>query len=180
MYQFIPCDSKKKLKFHFTTRFFCCPACMHAKSLQLCLTLCDLWTVARQAPLSLGFSRQEYWSELPCLSPGDLPDPGIKPVSLVAPALQAASLPLSHWGSPFCFPTGFYLQHPPVSKETISKEDIVTTFFYHKFYYSKDSLVTLFLGHQGLLVYSLGCIFNKWSKCQARYSRCVHRPARST
>ena len=126
-----------------------------------CPTLATPWTVVCQAPLSLGFSRQEYWSELPCLSPGDLPDPGIKPVSLVPPALQAASLPLSHWGSLFCFPTGFYLQHPPVSKETISKEDIVTTFFYHKFYYSKDSLVTLYLGHQGLFVYSLGCIFNK-------------------
>ena len=40
-----------------------------------------LWTVALQAPLSMGFSRQEYWSELPCPSPGDLPHPGIKPVS---------------------------------------------------------------------------------------------------
>ena len=39
------------------------------------------WTVARQAPLSLGFSRQEYWSELPFPSPGDLPIPGIKPTS---------------------------------------------------------------------------------------------------
>ena len=38
-----------------------------------------LWTVARQAPLSMEFSRQEYWSELPCPSPGDLPQPGIKP-----------------------------------------------------------------------------------------------------
>ena len=46
------------------------------------------------------FSRQEYWSGLPFLSPGDLPDPGIKPVSPVAPALQADSLLLSHWGSP--------------------------------------------------------------------------------
>ena len=40
-----------------------------------------LWTVVRQAPLSMGFSRQEYWSGLPCLPPGDLPDPGIKPAS---------------------------------------------------------------------------------------------------
>ena len=40
------------------------------------------WTEARQAPLSLEFSRQEYWSELPFPSPGDLPDSGIKPVSL--------------------------------------------------------------------------------------------------
>ena len=43
--------------------------------------LCDPWTVAYQAPLSMGFSRQEYWSGLPLPSPGDLPDPGIKPRS---------------------------------------------------------------------------------------------------
>ena len=54
------------------------------------------WTVAHQAPLSMGLSRQEYWSRLPCLPPGDLPDPEIKPVS---PALQTNSLPLSHLGS---------------------------------------------------------------------------------
>ena len=47
------------------------------------------WTIARQAPLSMGFSRQEYWSGLPCPSPGDLPDPGIEPRS---PALQADCL----------------------------------------------------------------------------------------
>ena len=47
------------------------------------------WTVAHQAPLSMGFSRQEYWSGLPFPSPGDLPNPGIKPGS---PALQADSL----------------------------------------------------------------------------------------
>ena len=46
-----------------------------------------LWTVARQAPLSMGFSRQEYWSGLPFPTPGDLPDPGIKPASLRSPAL---------------------------------------------------------------------------------------------
>ena len=47
------------------------------------------WTVAHQAPLSMGFSRQEYWSGLPFLPPGDLPEPGIKPES---PALQEDSL----------------------------------------------------------------------------------------
>ena len=47
------------------------------------------WTEAHQAPLSLGFSRQEYWSGLPFPSPGELPDPGIKPGS---PALQADAL----------------------------------------------------------------------------------------
>ena len=51
-----------------------------------CLTLKTLWTVACQAPRSMGFSRQEYWSGLPFPSQGDLPDPGIKPGS---PALQA-------------------------------------------------------------------------------------------
>ena len=46
-----------------------------------------LWTVAHQAPLSMGFSSQEYWSGLPCSHPGDLPDPGIKPLSLMSPVL---------------------------------------------------------------------------------------------
>ena len=45
------------------------------------------WTVARQAPLSIGFSRQEYWSGLPCPPPGNLPGPGIEPVPLMSPAL---------------------------------------------------------------------------------------------
>ena len=58
-----------------------------AKSLQSCPTLCDLWTVAYQAPLSMGFSRQEHWSGLPCPSPGDLPILGIKPTSAVFPIL---------------------------------------------------------------------------------------------
>ena len=47
------------------------------------------WTAAHQAPLSMGFSWQEHWNVLPCPSPGDLPDPGIKPGS---PELQADSL----------------------------------------------------------------------------------------
>ena len=46
-----------------------------------------LWTIACKARLSMGFSRQEYWSGLPCPTPGDLPNPGIKPVSLTSPAL---------------------------------------------------------------------------------------------
>ena len=58
------------------------------------------YTVAHQAHLSMGFSKQESWNGLPCPPPGDLPDPGIKPTSPVAPALQVDSLPLCHWGSP--------------------------------------------------------------------------------
>ena len=54
-----------------------------------------LWTVARQAPLSMGFSRQEYWSGLPFPPPGDLPDPGIEPESLKSPALEGGFLTTS-------------------------------------------------------------------------------------
>ena len=56
-----------------------------AKLLQLCPTLCD--PMDHSLPLSVGFSRQEYWSGLPFPSPADLPDPGIKPTSLMSPAL---------------------------------------------------------------------------------------------
>ena len=59
-----------------------------------------VWTVAHQASLSMGFSRQEYWSGLPFPSSGDLPDPGIERKSPAASALQGDSLPLSHQGSP--------------------------------------------------------------------------------
>ena len=62
-----------------------------------CPTLVTPWTVACQAPLSVGFSEQEYWSGLPFSSPGDLPDPGIEPRS---PALQADSLPTELQGKP--------------------------------------------------------------------------------
>ena len=61
-------------------------SCVHAQSLQLCLTL---WTVAHKAPLSMGFSRQEYWSGLPCPPPGDLPNLRIKPPSLMSSALAS-------------------------------------------------------------------------------------------
>ena len=58
------------------------------------------WSVARQAPLSMGFSRQEYWGGLQCSPSGDLPDPGIKPVSPVSPALQVTSLPVESLRKP--------------------------------------------------------------------------------
>ena len=59
------------------------------------------WIAARQAPLSMGFSRQEFWSGLPFPPPGDLPDPGIEPAS---PAWQVDSCPRSHQGSPLLYP----------------------------------------------------------------------------
>ena len=54
-----------------------------------------LWTVAHQAPLSMGFPRQEYWSGLPCPPPGDLPDPGIKRTSLMSSALAGVFFTIS-------------------------------------------------------------------------------------
>jgi len=70
-------------------------------SLRVCLLSClshaqlsvTPWTIAHQAPLSMGFSRQEYWSGLPCTPPWAFPDLGIKPATPVSPALQAGSLP---------------------------------------------------------------------------------------
>ena len=77
----------------------------------VCVCVCELvswvrffvtpWTVAHQAPLSMGFSRQEYWSGLPFPPPGDLPSPGIKPQS---PALQADPLPSEPPGKPYYNP----------------------------------------------------------------------------
>ena len=76
---------------------------VHACSVtQSCPTLCDStpWTVALQAPLYMGFSRQEYWSGLPFPTPGDLPDPGIKPMSLVSPALAGGFFTTVPLGKP--------------------------------------------------------------------------------
>ena len=64
---------------------------------QSCPTLCDPMECSHKAPLSMGFSRQEYWSGLPCPSPADLPNPGIKPRS---PTLEAESLPSEPPGKP--------------------------------------------------------------------------------
>ena len=58
------------------------------------------WSVVSQAPLSKGFSWQEYWSGLPCPSPGDLPDPGIEPISPASNALKLNSLPTEPPGKP--------------------------------------------------------------------------------
>ena len=70
----------------------------HFSRVQLFATL---WTLgAHQAPLSMGFSRQEHWGGLPCPPPGDLPHPGIESASLMSPALVVGSLPLALPGKP--------------------------------------------------------------------------------
>ena len=75
----------------------------------LCVCVCGVqffaapWTVAHQTPLSMEFSRQEYWSEFPLSTPGDLPNPGIKPTSLMCPAVaDKCHLGIQTWKQPKC------------------------------------------------------------------------------
>ena len=88
-------------------RWACVHACMRAKSLQLCLFV-TLWIVALQAPLSVAFSRQEYWSRLPHPPPGDLSDEGLNLSLLHLLHRQVGSLPLA--------PPGKH-KHLKISKE---------------------------------------------------------------
>ena len=80
-------DTTRYFHFHWllgssSTSVLCIShACVSAKSLQSYLTLHCLWTVTHQAPLSMEFSRQQYWNGLPFSTPRDLPDPGIEPTS---------------------------------------------------------------------------------------------------
>ena len=93
----------------------------HAQSLPLCLTLCDpMECVACQAPLSMGFSRQEYWNGLPCPPPGDLPDPGIKLVSLTA-ALAGGFFTSATWEAPTHPKRGQKVNAPVPSGITLRK-----------------------------------------------------------
>ena len=75
----------------------CVCVCVCVLVAQSCPTLCDPWTVAHQALLSVGSSRLEYWKGLPCPPPGDLPDPGIE---LGSPALQVDALLFELPGTP--------------------------------------------------------------------------------
>ena len=84
---------REREKENETTKLTIC-CCLVTKS---CLILCDLWTIACQAPLSLGFPRQDYWSGLPFPSPGHLPDPGIIPAS---PALAGGVFTTEPPGKP--------------------------------------------------------------------------------
>ena len=79
----------------YSNNKYMCLSCLN------CVRLFEtLWTVALQAPLSVGFSRQEYWSGLPCPPPGDLPNPGVKPTSLKSPAVADGFFTTSTtWGA---------------------------------------------------------------------------------
>ena len=91
------------LVYIFNNKFFPLKVKWKWNSLSCVWLFVTPWTIAHQAPLSMDFSRQEYWSGLPCPPPGDLPNPGIEPRS---PALGADSLPAEPQGKPkffFCF-----------------------------------------------------------------------------
>ena len=75
-------------------------SCLSSVSCSVVSNSVTPWTIAHQIPLSMGFSRQEYWSGLPCPSPGDLPDPGTEPGSSI---LQADSLLSEPPGKPSVF-----------------------------------------------------------------------------
>ena len=99
-------ENKVHQSFELTGGNACMHVCLVAQS---CLTFCYPMDCSPpgssvhgilQAPLSMGFSRQEYWNGLPFPSPGDLDDSGIKPASPVSPALQADSLPTQPSGKP--------------------------------------------------------------------------------
>ena len=79
------------------------PTYRHAELLNCVQLFVIPWIVARQAPLSMGFLRQEYWSGVPFPPPGDLPDPGIQPVSPVAPELAGRIFTTEPPGKPNTF-----------------------------------------------------------------------------
>ena len=80
----------------------------------------DPWTVAHEAPPFIGFPRQEYWTQLPFTSPGDLPKPGTEPTS---PALQADSLPPSPWESPRCLVVSYKNRLAIRNRENVKEKE---------------------------------------------------------
>ena len=86
---------------HCISSFVNCLPWLWVKPLSRVWLFVTPWTVAHQDPLSMGFSRQEYWSRLPFPSPGDLPDAGIEHMSLMSPALAGGFFTTSTtWKAP--------------------------------------------------------------------------------
>ena len=115
-----------------TFTYFCKQSFYQTPCVCICVNTCarsvssimsnsvTLWTIACQAPVSLGFSRQEYGSGLPCPPPGDLRSPGIEPTFPVSPALRMDSLPLSLWGSPIRLFTVSHFEHVVFSVQPLT------------------------------------------------------------
>ena len=87
---------------------------LQAVSLSCVRLFATLWTVAHQAPLFMGLSRREYWRRLPCPPAGDLPDPGVEPVSFLSPALAGRFFTTSAtWETHFCPLTAVFYEVCP-------------------------------------------------------------------
>ena len=100
------------------------------------------WTVACQPPLSMGFSRQEYWSELPLPTQGDLPDPGIKPSSLASPTLAGGFFTASSPGkSPYALSTAS-LKSPQMTRSaaapTPATDQVLASLTYSRVYHQPN------------------------------------------
>ena len=127
----------------------------HFSCVQLFATL---WTVACQAPLSMGFSRQEYWSELPCPPPGYLPNPGIEPGSLTSPALAGG----------FFTTSAIWVVTKKYPNCSLTKKKDTWRSYNHnrKFYYSSQKILfvhTLFI-YKSLL----SLLFSRWGNVKTR------------
>ena len=107
--------------------------CVHAQSLQPCLTLL---AVAHQAPLSMGFSGQEYWSGLPCPPPGDLPNPRIKPTSLMSSALASGF-----------FTTSAIWEAPIISYQSLKNHWKIAFSLFSSLYFSSSFCFNIILCH---------------------------------
>ena len=123
--------------------------------------LFEILTITCQAPLSMGFPRQEYWSGLPFASPGDLPNTGIKLLSLMSPALAGGSLPLV----PPTPITSLNLSYLPkgLSPNTIGDQEL-------------DIWICWGRGAHKYVVHSQGCNNRCWYLLQIPCTRLVHQP----
>ena len=100
-----------------------------------------LWTVAHNAVLSTGFSREEYWSGLPCPLPGNFPDAGIKPTFPLSPALQADSLPIQPLGKPWGRTESKKTQKGEIyTEETRIERDTCTPMFIAALFYNSQDM----------------------------------------
>ena len=115
----VPLEHRRRKSVHYLSILVCKPCYLLWDCMLSCFNGVRLfgtpWTVAHQAPLSMGFSRQENCSGLPFPSPGDLPGPGIEPVSLMSPALQAGSSPQVPPGKPL-LPTCCVPKYPLIQE----------------------------------------------------------------
>ena len=133
-----------------------CPLTIHpncaAQSLSHAQLFVTPWTAARQAPLSMGLSRQEYWSGLLCPTPVDLPNPGIKPSSPASPALEAGFLSTEPPGKPIHANKGglrwFALIGPPVITGCFDSGE-------HKLGDTKRQISHFIIGFQSLDIYGI-------------------------